>query len=103
MITLDDVKEALHIDFTDQDSYLQSLLDAAIDKALRVSGISATITVVDEFGVETVIENPEASSAEFMNAILEDVASMYQSRGDVQTGSESSMATYRRHSTKPIF
>jgi hypothetical protein len=103
MITLDDVKEALHIDFTDQDSYLQSLLDAAIDKALRVSGISATITVVDEFGVEIVIENPEASSAEFMNAILEDVASMYQSRGDVQTGSESSMATYRRHSTKPIF
>lgn len=103
MITLEDVKEALNIDFTDQDSYLQSLLDAAIDKALRVSGISATITVVDEFGVETVIENPEASSAEFMNAILEDVASMYQSRGDVQTGSESSMATYRRHSTKPIF
>jgi hypothetical protein len=103
MITLADVKEALHIDFTDQDSYLQSLLDAAIDKALRVSGISATITVVDELGVETVIENPEASSAEFMNAILEDVAAMYQSRGDVQTGSESSMATYRRHSTKPIF
>jgi len=103
MITLEKVKEALNIDFTDQDSYLQSLLDAAIDKALRVSGISATITVVDEFGVETVIENPEASSAEFMNAILEDVASMYQSRGDVQTGSESSMATYRRHSTKPIF
>ena len=103
MITLDDVKEALNIDFTDQDSYLQSLLDAAIDKALRVSGISATITVVDEFGVETVIENPEASSAEFLNAILEDVASMYQSRGDVQSGSESSMATYRRHSTKPIF
>ena len=103
MITLDDVKEALNIDFTDQDSYLQSLLDAAIDKALRVSGISATITVVDELGVETVIENPEASSAEFLNAILEDVASMYQSRGDVQTGSESSMATYRRHSTKPIF
>ena len=103
MITLDDVKEALNIDFTDQDSYLQSLLDAAIDKALRVSGISATITVVDEFGVETVIENPEASSAEFMNAILEDVASMYQSRGDVQTGSDSSIATYRRHSTKPIF
>ena len=52
MITLDDVKEALHIDFTDQDSYLQSLLDAATDKALRVSGISATITVVDEFGVD---------------------------------------------------
>ena len=103
MITLEKVKEALNIDFTDQDSYLQSLLDAAIDKALRVSGISATITVVDEFGVETVIENPEASSAEFLNAILEDVASMYQSRGDVQTGSESSMATYRRHSTKPIF
>lgn len=103
MITLADVKEALHIDFTDQDNYLQSLLDAAIDKALRVSGISATITIVDEFGVETVIENPEASSAEFMNAILEDVAAMYQSRGDVQTGSESSMATYRRHSTKPIF
>jgi hypothetical protein len=103
MITLDDVKEALNIDFTDQDSYLQSLLDAAIDKALRVSGISATITVVDEFGVETVIENPEASSKEFLNAILEDVAAMYQSRGDVQSGSESSMATYRRHSTKPIF
>jgi hypothetical protein len=103
MITLADVKEALHIDFTDQDSYLQSLLDAAIDKALRVSGISATITVVDELGVETVIENPEASSAEFLNAILEDVAAMYQSRGDVQTGSESSIATYRRHSTKPIF
>ena len=103
MITLDDVKEALHIDFTDQDGYLQSLLDAANDKALRVSGISATITVVDEFGVETVIENPEASSAEFLNAILEDVAAMYQSRGDVQSGSESSIATYRRHSTKPIF
>lgn len=103
MITLADVKEALHIDFTDQDGYLQSLLDAATDKALRVSGISATITVVDELGVETVIENPEASSAEFLNAILEDVAAMYQSRGDVQTGSESSIATYRRHSTKPIF
>ena len=103
MITLDYVKEALNIDFTDQDSYLQSLINAAIDKALRVSGISATITVVDEFGVETVIENPEASSKEFLNAILEDVAAMYQSRGDVQSGSESSMATYRRHSTKPIF
>ena len=103
MIILADVKEALHIDFTDQDGYLQSLLDAAIDKALRVSGISAMITVVDELGVETEIENPEASTAEFTNAILEDIAAMYQSRGDIQTGSESSMATYRRHSTKPIF
>ena len=103
MITLDDVKEALHIDFTDQDSYLQSLLDAATDKALRVSGISATITIVDEFGVETVIEDPEASWAEFLNAILEDIAAKYQSRGDTETGCKSSIFTYRRRSDRPAF
>lgn len=103
MIVLADVKEALHIDFNDQDNYLQTLLDAAIDKALRISGISATITIIDDQNIETIIENPEISTAEFKNAIIEDVAVMYQSRGDIQSGSESSMATYRRYSKRPIF
>ena len=53
--------------------------------------------------VPKIIENPEISTAEFKNAIIEDVAVMYQSRGDIQSGSESSMATYRRYSKRPIF
>ncbi len=102
MITLDDVKEALHIDFTDQDSYLQSLLDASKERASAIMGIPQMITVVDELGNESVIDNPNFDNDEVNNAILNDIAFAYQSRGEKESTSTSATETYRRRSVRPM-
>lgn len=102
MILLDDVKEALHIDFDDQDNYLQSLLDASKERASAIMGIPQTITVVDELGNELVIDNPDFDNDEVNNAILNDIAFAYQSRGEKESTSTSATETYRRRSVRPM-
>ena len=83
MVTLENIKRNLNIDFADNDDYLQSLLYSAELKAWGIIGEQTDTPEVD-------------------NAIMEDVASMYQSRGEKQTGSESSLYTYRRLSKRPM-
>lgn len=84
MITVENVKSYLNIDFTDNDDYLQLLLDAAQTRATSIIGVALDTSEVD-------------------NAILEDIATMYQSRGDSSTVNQSSIMTYRRLSTRPMF
>ncbi len=88
-MTLADVKQALNIDFADQDEYLTKLLAAATARAVRITGIPE--------------DQPEFINSEIENAILEDIAAMYQGRGENVSGSESSLKTYRRFSVKPMF
>ena len=84
MIKLSDVKEFLNIDYDDNDRYLLSLIDAVKFRARTVSG--------------GFFDTPELD-----NAMLNDVAAMYQNRGDGEMGSEASLATYRRMSKRPMF
>ena len=90
-MNLSDVKQALNIDFPDQDDYLTRAMNAAFSKAKSITGLALDkMTVKDE--------HPE-----IYGAIINDIASMYQSRGENEVGSRSSMAVYRRHSTTPMF
>lgn len=87
MLTLDTVKEFLNIDFTDNDDYISSLIWVAYDRAMSITGI---------------VEGG-SFNAEIKNAMLEDIAYMYQNRGDASSVNINSIATYRRHSTRPMF
>ena len=89
-MTLSDVKRALNIDFDDQDQYLTTLMNLAFSRAKSITGIDMDIITI------------ETDMLEVYNAILEDVAAMYQNRGEKSTGSDSSLATYRRLSRRPM-
>jgi len=88
MITLEKVKSYLNIDFTDNDEYLDSLMSAAIEKAETIMGKKLLDSTCSMYEVE--------------NAILEDIAAMYATRGESQSGSQSSINTYRRHCNRPM-
>ena len=102
MLTLDKVKKYLNIDFNDNDDYLKTLLDAAKERASSIMGIPQTVTVVDDLGNESIIDNPAFSTDEINNAILNDIAFAYQSRGESESTSSSSTETYRRRSVRPM-
>lgn len=87
MLTLETVKEFLNIDFADNDDYISSLIWVAFDRAMSITGIG-------EGG---------SFNAEVNNAMLEDIAFMYQNRGDASMVNINSIATYRRYSTRPMF
>ena len=87
MLTLDTVKEFLNIDFTDNDDYITSLIGMANDRAMSITGI----------------EDSSTFNAEIKNAMLEDVAYMYQNRGGDPVVHIGSIATYRRYSKRPMF
>ena len=87
MLTLETVKEYLNIDFTDNDDYISSLIWVAFDRAMSITGIG-------EGG---------SFNAEVNNAMLEDIAFMYQNRGDASMVNINSISTYRRYSTRPMF
>jgi hypothetical protein len=101
-LTIIEVKKYLNIDFDDNDEYLQSLLDASKERASAIMGIPQMITVVDELGNESVIDNPDFDNDEVNNAILNDIAFAYQSRGEKESTSSSSTETYRRRSVRPM-
>ena len=101
-LTIIEVKKYLNIDFDDNDEYLQSLLDASKERASSIMGIPQTITVVDDLGNESIIDNPAFISDEISNAILNDIAFAYQSRGESESTSSSSTETYRRRSVRPM-
>lgn len=87
MLTLETVKAFLNIDFTDNDDYISSLIWVAFDRAMSITGIG-------EGG---------SFNAEVNNAMLEDIAFMYQHRGDASMVNINSIAIYRRYSTRPMF
>ena len=87
---LADVKQALNIDFPDQDEYLTILMKSALKRAESIMG-----ETLEDVNLE--FENPEV-----YNAILEDVATMFQNRGEKSTGSDSSIIVYRRNSKRPM-
>ena len=101
-LTIIEVKKHLNIDFDDNDEYLQSLLDASKDRASSIMGIPQTVTVVDDLGNESIIDNPDFDNDEVNNAILNDIAFAYQSRGESESTSSSSTETYRRRSVRPM-
>ena len=87
MLSLDTVKEFLNIDFSDNDDYITSLIGMANDRAMSITGI----------------EDSDTFNAEIKNAMLEDIAYMYQNRGDDPVVHIGSIATYRRYSKRPMF
>ena len=87
MLTLDTVKEYLNIDFTDNDDYITSLIKMANDRAMSLTGI----------------EDSSTFNFEIRNAMIEDIAFMYQNRGGDPVISIGSIATYRRYSKRPMF
>lgn len=89
-MNLSDVKQALNIDFDDQDQYLTTLMNGAVKKASSIIGEEINPASIQD-------DNPEVYSA-----ILDDIAVMYQSRGEKESGSETSIRTYRRHSKVPM-
>ena len=86
MITLVEVKEYLNIDFDDYDSMLETMLDAAIDRAETITGVDK-----DNF------------NAEIKLAIMKDVAFAFENRGSNSQLNTDTLATYRRNSLRPIF
>lgn len=87
MLTLETVKEFLNIDFSDNDDYISSLIATANDRAMSITGI----------------EDPGTFNDEIKNAMLEDIAYMYQNRGSDPVVHIGSIATYRRYSKHPMF
>lgn len=87
MLSLDTVKEFLNIDFPDNDDYITSLIGTAKERAMNITGI----------------EDSDNFNDEIKNAMLEDIAFMYQNRGDASSENINSIATYRRYSTRPMF
>ena len=84
MITLESVKTYLNIDFSDNDTLLESYIERVKDRAHTIIG--------------TELDTPELDGA-----MLEDVAHMYANRGESVTGSDTALATYRRLSKRPMF
>ena len=89
MITVENVKSYLNIDFSDNDVLLQTYIDRVKDRAATVIGCY--------------IDTPELDTPELDGAMLEDVAHMYANRGESVTGSDTAFATYRRLSKRPMF
>lgn len=87
MLTVNTVKEYLNIDFPDNDDYISSLIATANDRAMSITGI----------------EDPGTFNDEIKNAMLEDIAFMYQNRGDASMVNINSIAIYRRYSKRPMF
>ena len=87
MLSLDTVKEFLNIDFPDNDGYITSLIVTADNRATSITGIKDSSTFNDEI----------------KNAMLEDIAYMYQNRGGDPVVHIGSIATYRRYSKRPMF
>ncbi len=84
MITLESVKTYLNIDFSDNDTLLQTYIDRVRERSRTIIGC--------------LIDTPELDGA-----MLEDVAHMYANRGESATGSDTAFATYRRLSKRPMF
>lgn len=100
MVTLDDVKNALNIDFPDQDQYLTLLLNGAIQKAEKLTGRNYTIPTLPTY---------ESMPEDVQKAVIQDVASDYANRdnfgadGADTTAHNASIYTYRQNSTNPMF
>ncbi|WP_312364056.1 head-tail connector protein [Sphingobacterium sp.] len=100
MVTLDDVKNALNIDFPDQDQYLTTLLNGAVHKAEIWTGRNYTISTLSTY---------EPMPEDVQKAVIQDVASDYANRdnfggdGAESTANNASIYTYRQNSTNPMF
>lgn len=100
MVTLSQVKEALNIDFDDQDQYLTMLLNGAIHGAENITGRNYTNPLLETF---------ETMPADIEKSVIQDVASNYANRdnfggdGADYTANNASIYTYRQNSTNPMF
>ena len=86
-MTLKELKKALRIDFRDDDSFLQILLSAAIERAKEVTGL-------DEL------------NDDMRSGVIQDVSTRYMNRDDVgesTAGVNASIYVYRRNSVRPMF
>lgn len=87
MLSLNTVKEYLNIDFNDNDGYLNSLILTVFDRAVSITGLDEGASFNEEIN----------------NAMLEDIAFMYQNRGGDSVVHAGSIATYRRYCKRPMF
>lgn len=83
-LNLQIVKQSLNIDYSDNDAYLQLLLDANIKKAEEITGIDCL-----DF------------NSEIKLAILEDVAFDFENRGS-ENANNNTIAVYRRYSKRAM-
>ncbi|MGJ1362887.1 head-tail connector protein [Sphingobacterium spiritivorum] len=100
MVTLEEVKEALNIDYPDVDGFLSILLGGAIQRAERITGRNYTDTSKDNY---------EVMEDDIKKAVIQDVATNYSVRDDIgaegaeNTSNNASIYTYRQNSTNPMF
>lgn len=87
MITLQQVKDELRIDFNDQDDLLQRLLSGEVVRAETMTGLSE-----------------EDFNEDIENGVLKGVKTMYLNReGLTREDLATSTMIYRKYSTKPMF
>lgn len=88
MLTLEEVKEFLKIDFDDNDNLLKLLIAGATKRAELITGLDLSL-----------IEN---QNADIKDAMLDDIANRYSNLGSDEIG-DIAIASYRRNSTRPMF
>lgn len=97
---LDDVKKHMNLDgIDDYDTQLSRYLSGEIRRAENITGRNFTDDEANDY---------EEMNPDIFNAVLNGVATRFDSRQDNAEGSDSetvnaSIFTYRQHSTKPMF
>ena len=87
MLTLDDIKEALRVDYPDHDSYLERLLQGEIIRAEQMTG-----------------QKEACFNEDINNGIIEAVGAMFTNRNNTSDSDlMASTIIYRRNSIKPMF
>lgn len=100
MVTLDQVKEFMNIDYIDADAKLSQLLDGEIRRAETITGRNYTNVLLPTY---------EVMSTNIANAIIRGVESNFVQSNDFGTdGSNNesvnaSLYAYRSECTRPMF
>lgn len=83
MITLEEVKEHLRIDYPDNDELIELLISATLSRAEAITGIP--------------LGECEELEPNIKRAMLDDISRAYSGKNF-----DSSINTYRQHSTRPM-
>ncbi|GHE34875.1 head-tail connector protein [Sphingobacterium griseoflavum] len=100
MVTLDQVKEALSIDYPDQDNYLDVLLKGSVSRAEKITGRNYTNPLADNY---------EAMPFDVQKAVVQLTATDYAVRDDIgaeganSTADNAAIYTLRAHCKTPMF
>lgn len=84
-LTLRIVKQSLNIDYTDNDDYLELLLDASIERAENITGIDRL-----DFNFE------------LQMAIISDIGFAFENRGNEAEVQNNSIKVFRKYSKRAM-